>query len=236
MSPTPGVRRALARDERGAVLLVGIFAAVFLFGAAWFVLGTGDAIEHRETMQDAADSGAQSVAVLHARAMNMVALLNLTKLTVAATVTSALAAVVGASKTIAWIKSSPALLAALGAALPLLAAVAGQGHGRPRVDPRRRRHGDPRGRPGAGDAAHPPARARRRPGRPHRRRVRPAGPARIRRGHARCRSSAASRSSCASAPCPWRGRPRCPASTRSARSRRASTRASRPRPPSCPAA
>jgi hypothetical protein len=120
---TPGARRTLARDERGAVLLVGIFAAVFLFGAAWFVLGTGDAIEHRETMQDAADSGAQSVAVLHARAMNMVSLLNLSKLTVAATVTSALAAVVGATKTIAWINSSPALLAALGSALPLLAAV-----------------------------------------------------------------------------------------------------------------
>jgi hypothetical protein len=114
---------SLARDERGAVMIVGLFAAMFLFGAAWFVLGVGDAVTHRETMQDAADSGAYFSAVLHARAMNLIALLNLVKLSVAATLTSLLAVIVGASKTIAWINSSPANLAAFGAALPLLTAI-----------------------------------------------------------------------------------------------------------------
>jgi hypothetical protein len=115
-------RRNIVRDERGAVLLVGLFAAVFLFGAAYFVLGIGDAVEHRETMQDAADTGAYASAVLHARAMNLVAMLNLVKLSVAAAVASLLAVIAGASKTIAWIKSTPGGLAALGAALPLLTA------------------------------------------------------------------------------------------------------------------
>lgn len=114
--------RDIARDQRGSVLLVGLFAAVFLFGAAYFVLGIGDAIHHRETMQDSADTGAYASAVLHARAMNLMALLNMVKVSVAATVASLLAVMIGASKTIAWIKTGPGGVA-LAAALPLLAAV-----------------------------------------------------------------------------------------------------------------
>jgi hypothetical protein len=113
VSPTaPNLRR----DERGAVLLVGVVAAVLLFGAAYFVLGVGDSIQHRETMQDSADTGAYTVAVLNARAMNLVVLLNLTKLSVAATVTTLLAVMAGATKTIAFISS-------LGPTSPLIAAI-----------------------------------------------------------------------------------------------------------------
>ncbi|HKE17979.1 MAG TPA: hypothetical protein VKB80_24050 [Kofleriaceae bacterium] len=118
MNSSPGASSApsLRRDERGAVLLVGIFAAALLFGAAFFVLGVGDSISHRETMQDAADTGAYTTAVLNARAMNLVVLLNLTKLSVAATVTSLLAVIAGATKTIAFILS-------LGPTNPLLPAI-----------------------------------------------------------------------------------------------------------------
>jgi hypothetical protein len=113
---------SLRRDERGAVLLVGVFAAVMLFGAAYFVLGVGDSIQHRETMQDSADTGAYTVAVLNARAMNLVVLLNLTKLSVAATVTTLLAVMAGATKTIAFI-SSLGPTSPLIAAIPLLTAI-----------------------------------------------------------------------------------------------------------------
>lgn len=117
------MNRDLARDERGTILVAGVFAAAFLFGTVYFVLGVGDAVEHREVMQDAADSGAYTLAVLHARAMNLVALLNMVKLSIAATITSLLAVAIGATKTIAWITASQARLAALGAAIPLLTAV-----------------------------------------------------------------------------------------------------------------
>jgi hypothetical protein len=116
-------QRALHRDESGTILVVGLFAAAFLFGAVYFVLGVGDAVSHREVMQDAADTGAYGLAVLHARAMNMVALLNMVKLSVAVTVTMLLAVMVGAAKTIAFIQASQARLIALGAAIPILAAI-----------------------------------------------------------------------------------------------------------------
>ncbi|HWM87267.1 MAG TPA: hypothetical protein VNO33_15555 [Kofleriaceae bacterium] len=116
-------RRDLVNDERGAILVVGVFAAAFLFGAVYFVLGVGDAVQHRETMQDAADTGAYATAVLHARAMNLIALLNMVKLSLAAIVAALLAVMIAATKTIAFIQASPARLAALGAAIPLLVAV-----------------------------------------------------------------------------------------------------------------
>ena len=115
--------RALRRDENGTVLVVGVFAAAFLFGAVYFVLGVGDAVVHRELMQDSADTGAYGLAVLHARAMNMVALLNMVKLSVAVTVTTLLAVIVGATKTIAFIQASQVRLITLGAAIPILAAI-----------------------------------------------------------------------------------------------------------------
>jgi hypothetical protein len=66
----------LVRDQRGAVLLVGVFFATFLVGAAYYVVGVGEAVIHRQRMQDAADAGAFAAAVLHARGMNIIALIN----------------------------------------------------------------------------------------------------------------------------------------------------------------
>jgi len=120
------MRHRLARDERGTVLAIGVFASAFLIGAVYFLLGVGDAIDHRATMQDAADTGAYSVAVLHARAMNSVALLNMVKVSVAATLTSLLAIMAGATQAIAWISASQARLIAFGASIPVLAAIHAQ--------------------------------------------------------------------------------------------------------------
>lgn len=74
--------RALGRvrllvDERGSVLLLGVFLGVFLAALLYFVMGTGAVIRDREGLQDAADSAAFGAAILHARGMNLIALVNL---------------------------------------------------------------------------------------------------------------------------------------------------------------
>jgi hypothetical protein len=70
--------RDLDRRTEGAVLVTGLFASAFLIGVLWYLLGVGDAIVYRERMQDGADAVAFAPAVLHARGMNLIALLNLT--------------------------------------------------------------------------------------------------------------------------------------------------------------
>ncbi|OJY16864.1 MAG: hypothetical protein BGO98_11805 [Myxococcales bacterium 68-20] len=73
-------RVSLLEDQRGAVMLTGLFMACFLIGALWFVIGIGDAIVFRDKMQEAADSGAFSSAALHAKGMNFISLCNLVML------------------------------------------------------------------------------------------------------------------------------------------------------------
>lgn len=69
--------RALAADEGGAVMLIGLCMACFLIGAMWFVIGIGDAIVFRDTMQEVTDHAAFTSAVLHAKGMNFIAACNL---------------------------------------------------------------------------------------------------------------------------------------------------------------
>lgn len=70
--------RALARDERGAIMIAALFMAIFAAGCLHYVVALASAIEQRERMQDAADAAAFSSAVLHARGMNVIALINMT--------------------------------------------------------------------------------------------------------------------------------------------------------------
>jgi hypothetical protein len=72
-----GTAPTLKNDTRGAVMVFGIFAAVFLVGILYYVVGVGDAIVHHEAMQDAADATAYTSAVYHARGMNILAMINL---------------------------------------------------------------------------------------------------------------------------------------------------------------
>ncbi len=72
-----GPRPDLARDTRGAMMVMGLFFAVLLTGFMYYVIGVGEAIVYRETMQDSADAGAFSAAVVHARGMNILVLINL---------------------------------------------------------------------------------------------------------------------------------------------------------------
>jgi hypothetical protein len=67
----------LRDDASGAVMIFGIFAAALLVGVLYYVVGVGDAIVHRESLQDAADATAYAAAVYHARGMNIIAMTNL---------------------------------------------------------------------------------------------------------------------------------------------------------------
>lgn len=67
----------LADDDGGAVMLVGLCMACFLIGALWYVIGVGDALVFRDTMQEVTDSAAYTSAVMHAKGMNFVAAMNL---------------------------------------------------------------------------------------------------------------------------------------------------------------
>ncbi len=70
----PGGLRA---DQRGAVMVVGVFMAAFLVGSLWYIIGIGDAILYRQRMQDGADAVAFAAAVYHARGMNIIAMINI---------------------------------------------------------------------------------------------------------------------------------------------------------------
>jgi hypothetical protein len=67
----------LAPDQRGAVMLIGLFLALAVIGALWCLIGIGNAIIAREHSQEAVDSAAFTNAVLHARGMNFIAFINI---------------------------------------------------------------------------------------------------------------------------------------------------------------
>ena len=68
---------ALRADERGAIMVLGVFMCACMAGILWYVIGIGDAIVYRERLQEGADAVAFSAATLHARGMNLLVLLNL---------------------------------------------------------------------------------------------------------------------------------------------------------------
>ena len=76
--------RRLQDDERGAVLLIGLFMALSLVGSLWFIMGIGDAIVVRDRGQELADAAALSSASIHARGMNFIAAVNVVMLCLAA--------------------------------------------------------------------------------------------------------------------------------------------------------
>jgi hypothetical protein len=68
----------LLRAERGAAMVFGIFFAVFFIAAVWSLWGTIETVLYRQRVQDAADAAAFSAAVVNARGMNLIALINMT--------------------------------------------------------------------------------------------------------------------------------------------------------------
>lgn len=58
-------------------MVIGIFMTTLLVAMLYYVAGVGEAITYRERMMDAADTGALGGALMYARAMNVVVLMNL---------------------------------------------------------------------------------------------------------------------------------------------------------------
>ena len=69
--------RGVCGDERGAILVMGIFMCACMVSILWYLAGLGDAIVFRERMGEAADATAFTAAVLHARGMNLLVMINL---------------------------------------------------------------------------------------------------------------------------------------------------------------
>lgn len=67
----------LRGDESGAIVVFGIFFAVMVLGMLYYFVGLAAVIHLRERMQDAADASAFAAAVVHARGMNVMALINM---------------------------------------------------------------------------------------------------------------------------------------------------------------
>jgi hypothetical protein len=65
------------KDDRGAVMVMAVFVALLLVGILYHVAGVGGAALEQQIMQDAADATAFSAAAVHARGMNIIAMLNL---------------------------------------------------------------------------------------------------------------------------------------------------------------
>ncbi|HKY34633.1 MAG TPA: hypothetical protein VJN18_01730 [Polyangiaceae bacterium] len=64
-------------DDRGAIMVLALFLAVFAVAILYTVIGTAETVLFRERLQDSADSSALSSAVMHARSMNLLVLINL---------------------------------------------------------------------------------------------------------------------------------------------------------------
>src|SRR5512133_2414628 len=73
-----------SKDDRGAVMLIAVFFAVFAVAMLYLAIGAAESVLHREHLQDAADSAALSGAITHARIMNVLVLINMVMVTLLA--------------------------------------------------------------------------------------------------------------------------------------------------------
>jgi hypothetical protein len=68
---------SVREDQRGAIMVIGVFMAMLVVGFLYYIVGIGNTIIFRERLQDAADAVAFSGAVVHARGMNIIAMINI---------------------------------------------------------------------------------------------------------------------------------------------------------------
>lgn len=69
--------RSVVADDRGAIMVIGVFMAMLVTGFLYYIVGIGNTLVYRERLQDAADAIAFSGAVVHARGMNIIAMINI---------------------------------------------------------------------------------------------------------------------------------------------------------------
>ncbi len=68
--------RRFHEEKRGAVMILSLFMSMFMIGNLWFLIGIGDSVVWRQRMQEAPDHAGFSSAVVHAKGMNFIAMLN----------------------------------------------------------------------------------------------------------------------------------------------------------------
>lgn len=85
----------LHRDERGAILVIQVFAGLLLAGFLWMIISSGERLVQKETIQSSADAASFAGAVVKAKALNLLAFCNLT-LAVCAAILGVLQAMVNA--------------------------------------------------------------------------------------------------------------------------------------------
>ena len=107
--------RALFHHENGAISIMGIFMAMLLVAFVYFIMGVGETISYREHIGDAADATAWSTAVVHARGMNIIVLINM--------IMAAIAAVLIALKIILLMLQVGVVIADILCAIPYTAAI-----------------------------------------------------------------------------------------------------------------
>src|SRR5690606_19656930 len=64
-------------NENGAMMLIGLFFAIFAVAILYSAIGVSQAALFRQHIQDGADASALSGAVMQARSMNLIVLLNI---------------------------------------------------------------------------------------------------------------------------------------------------------------
>jgi|GEM_PF-3578450 len=77
VAKTQALFRRLHRDEGGNVMVLYVAAALLLVGMLWALIGTGQRVIQKETIQSSADAAAFSAAVIKAKGLNIIAFCNL---------------------------------------------------------------------------------------------------------------------------------------------------------------
>src|SRR4029077_14115089 len=65
------------KENRGAIMVVGIFFACMMIGWMWFMIGLGDSIIWRDRSQEAADAAAYTSTAVQAQGMNLISFVNI---------------------------------------------------------------------------------------------------------------------------------------------------------------
>lgn len=74
---TDANRSRLVTDQHGAIMLLGVFMAIFMTGCLFYVVGIGRTLVYRQHLQDAADAAAMAAAIGHAKGMNAIVFINI---------------------------------------------------------------------------------------------------------------------------------------------------------------
>src|SRR5262249_35058221 len=69
--------RRLHRDEGGNILVLAVAGSLLLVAMLWAIIGTGQRLVQKETIQSSADAAAFSAAVIKAKGLNVISFCNL---------------------------------------------------------------------------------------------------------------------------------------------------------------